>query len=66
MWEYFAETVKLPGESKDEAFTRWVTMMIPMGRPQTPEDMGKAALYLAMMENVTGQAINVDGGSVLF
>jgi meso-butanediol dehydrogenase / (S,S)-butanediol dehydrogenase / diacetyl reductase len=66
MWEYFAEAVKLPGESKDEAFTRWVTMMIPMGRPQTPEDMGKAALYLAMMENVTGQAINVDGGSVLF
>ena len=66
MWEYVAENVKGPGESKDEAFTRWVKMMIPMGRPQTPEDMGKAALYLATSENVTGQAINVDGGSVLF
>jgi meso-butanediol dehydrogenase/(S,S)-butanediol dehydrogenase/diacetyl reductase len=66
MWEYVAETVKGPGESKDEAFARWVKMLIPMGRPQTPEDMGQAALYLATSENVTGQAINVDGGSVLF
>jgi meso-butanediol dehydrogenase/(S,S)-butanediol dehydrogenase/diacetyl reductase len=66
MWEYAAETLKDPGESRDEAFARWVKMMIPLGRPQTPEDMGKAALYLATSENVTGQAINVDGGSVLF
>ena len=66
MWEYFAEMVKNPGESRDDAFTRWVKTMIPLGRPQTPEDMGKAALYLATSDNVTGQAINVDGGSVVF
>jgi meso-butanediol dehydrogenase/(S,S)-butanediol dehydrogenase/diacetyl reductase len=66
MWEYAAETVRAPGESSDEAFSRWVKMLIPMGRPQTPEDMGKAALYLATSAYVTGQAINVDGGSVLF
>jgi meso-butanediol dehydrogenase/(S,S)-butanediol dehydrogenase/diacetyl reductase len=66
MWEYLAETVKNPGESKDDAFTRWVKMMIPMGRPQTPEDIGKAAVYLATSDNVTGQAINVDGRTVLF
>jgi meso-butanediol dehydrogenase/(S,S)-butanediol dehydrogenase/diacetyl reductase len=66
MWEYLAEGVKEPGESKDQAFARWVKMFIPMGRPQTAEDIGRAALYLATSDNVTGQAINVDGGSVLF
>jgi meso-butanediol dehydrogenase/(S,S)-butanediol dehydrogenase/diacetyl reductase len=66
MWEYLAEAVKEPGESKDQAFARWVKMFIPMGRPQTAEDIGRAALYLATSDNVTGQAINVDGGSVLF
>ena len=34
----------------------------PLGRPQTPEDIGQLALYLVMAENVTGQAIEVDGG----
>ena len=35
---------------------------IPLGRPQTPDDIGELAVYLASAENVTGQAINVDGG----
>ena len=34
----------------------------PLGRPQTPEDIGQLAVYLSTAENVTGQAINVDGG----
>ena len=33
-----------------------------MGRPQTPDDIGALAVYLAGAPNVTGQAINVDGG----
>ncbi len=34
----------------------------PLGRDQTPEDMGRAAVFLATNRNITGQAITVDGG----
>ena len=62
MWEYLAESLKQTNESKEEAWQRWVTNVIPQGRPQTPDDIGQLAVYLALAENVTGQAINVDGG----
>jgi meso-butanediol dehydrogenase / (S,S)-butanediol dehydrogenase / diacetyl reductase len=62
MWEYLAEAFKDPGESKEEAWQRFARSMIPLGRPQTPADIGALAVYLATAENVTGQAINVDGG----
>ena len=35
---------------------------IPLGRPQTTQDMGEAALYLAQASNVTGIALPVAGG----
>jgi meso-butanediol dehydrogenase/(S,S)-butanediol dehydrogenase/diacetyl reductase len=62
MWEYLADTLKRPGESKEQAWQRYVQALIPLGRPQTPEDIGQLAVYLATAQNVTGQAINVDGG----
>jgi meso-butanediol dehydrogenase/(S,S)-butanediol dehydrogenase/diacetyl reductase len=62
MWEYLAETLKRPEESKEDAWQRYVKGLIPLGRPQTPDDIGQLAVYLAAAENVTGQAINVDGG----
>ena len=62
MWEYLAETLKKPQETKEDAWQRYIKGMIPLGRPQTPEDIGQLAVYLALAENVTGQAINVDGG----
>jgi meso-butanediol dehydrogenase/(S,S)-butanediol dehydrogenase/diacetyl reductase len=62
MWEYLAETLKGPEESKEDAWRRYVTGLIPLGRAQTPDDIGQLAVYLASAENVTGQAINVDGG----
>lgn len=65
MWEYLADRLKQPGESKEESWQRWVTRMIPLGRPQTPEDIGALAVYLATASNVTGQAINLDGGMEL-
>jgi NAD(P)-dependent dehydrogenase (short-subunit alcohol dehydrogenase family) len=36
----------------------------PLGRPIDPEDVAKAALYLAsdLAANVTGVALRVDGG----
>jgi meso-butanediol dehydrogenase/(S,S)-butanediol dehydrogenase/diacetyl reductase len=38
---------------------------IPLGREQTPEDIGYTAAFLASdyAKNITGQAINVSGGS---
>ncbi len=37
---------------------------IPLGRPQTAEDIGHACAYLArdLAENITGEALNVSGG----
>jgi NAD(P)-dependent dehydrogenase (short-subunit alcohol dehydrogenase family) len=38
-----------------------------MKREQAPADIGYAAVFLASEEarNITGQALNVDGGSVM-
>ncbi|MBQ1334793.1 MAG: SDR family oxidoreductase, partial [Clostridia bacterium] len=40
---------------------------VPMGRMQTPEDVGYAALFLCsdMAENITAQSLNIDGGMKL-
>jgi meso-butanediol dehydrogenase/(S,S)-butanediol dehydrogenase/diacetyl reductase len=62
LWEYLAERLKQPGESKEASWDRYVRALIPLGRAQTPEDIGDLAVYLATAENVTGQAMNVDGG----
>jgi meso-butanediol dehydrogenase/(S,S)-butanediol dehydrogenase/diacetyl reductase len=45
-------------------FERAVESMTPMKREQTPQDIGKLAAFLASDDarNITGQAINVDGG----
>jgi meso-butanediol dehydrogenase / (S,S)-butanediol dehydrogenase / diacetyl reductase len=62
MWEYLADKRKQEGESKENSFQRAIQARIPLGRPQTPEDMGQLAVYLATAENLTGQSINLDGG----
>ena len=50
-----------------EDFEQRVSAVSPMGRPQTPEDMGNLVAFLVSDEaqNITGQAINIDGGQVL-
>ncbi len=63
MFEYLSEGYREGEESKEQAWQRIQTIP-PLGRPQTPEDIGQLAVYLATAENVTGQAINVDGGIV--
>ena len=49
----------------EAAFEDRMTETIPLGRPQTPADMGRAAVYLATEPNVTGVAHNVAGGLVM-
>ncbi len=65
MWQLLAELWKKPGESIEESWKRNLDTIIPQGRDQTPADMGALAVYFATNDNVTGQAINVDGGSEL-
>lgn len=49
---------------KEESYEETVDRLIPLGRDQTPEDMGEAAVYLATSDNVTGEELTVDGGIV--
>jgi len=55
------------GMTPRQVFDKRVGDIIPMKREQTPEDIGWAAVFLASDEarNVTGQALNVDGGVVM-
>jgi len=55
------------GMTPREVFDKRVADIIPMKREQTPEDIGWAAAFLAsdQARNITGQALNVDGGSVM-
>lgn len=52
-------------EMKDprEVFLR-LTKMVPLGREQTPEDIGRVVAFFASEDarNITGQSLNVDGG----
>jgi NAD(P)-dependent dehydrogenase (short-subunit alcohol dehydrogenase family) len=70
MWDTGARVLSqgyLPfkGMSPDEVFISVVGNMIPMKRPQTAEDIGKTVVFLASEDarEITGQAINVDGGA---
>lgn len=55
------------GMTPRQVFDKRVKDLVPLGREQTPEDIGWAAVFLASDEarNVTGQALSVDGGTVM-
>jgi meso-butanediol dehydrogenase / (S,S)-butanediol dehydrogenase / diacetyl reductase len=58
---------ELKGLAPEQVFELTVKQRVPMGRPQMPEDIGNAVVFLASDEakEITGQALNVDGGSVM-
>ncbi|CAG9259927.1 Short-chain alcohol dehydrogenase associated with acetoin utilization [Paraburkholderia unamae] len=62
MWDRLADEWKNEGESVEDSWARHQLSLIPQGRAQTPQDMGRLALFFATMDNVTGQSVNVDGG----
>jgi meso-butanediol dehydrogenase/(S,S)-butanediol dehydrogenase/diacetyl reductase len=51
------------GVTPGEAFDTFVRQLTPLGREQTPEDIGEAVVYLCRAENVSGIALNVAGGA---
>lgn len=54
------------GMSAREIFDKITTTKTPLGRGQTAEDIGKTVVFLASDDarEITGQALNVDGGKV--
>ncbi len=65
---YIAETnPAFKGMTPRQVFEKRVSDLVPLKREQTPEDIGWAAVFLAsdQARNVTGQALNVDGGTVM-
>ena len=54
----------LEGLTGRQRFEKIIELGTPMQKEQTPEDIGKLAAFLASDDahNITGQAINVDGG----
>ena len=72
MWEAIALNHKalnpyVAGLSAREIFDRNIKATMPLGRPQTPEDIGKAVAFLASEDaaQITGQALNVNGGAIM-
>ena len=72
MWAEMAKWFKesfpaLAGKSPQEIFANRVKAVTPLRRPQEPEDIANLVVFLASEEarNITGQAINVDGGAVM-
>jgi meso-butanediol dehydrogenase/(S,S)-butanediol dehydrogenase/diacetyl reductase len=57
--------VEQAGEDRQATFAQYASSLMPLGRPQTPEDIGDAVVYLARADNVTGIALNVAGGLVM-
>ncbi len=51
------------GTTPDEAWERFIRERVPLGRPQTAEDIGQAVVFLCRADNITGESINVTGGS---
>ncbi len=63
MWlEHLLPTNATDHTQKTREFEKMMQERIPLGRPQTSEDMGQAALYLASANNVTGVSLSVSGG----
>jgi meso-butanediol dehydrogenase/(S,S)-butanediol dehydrogenase/diacetyl reductase len=63
MWlEHLLPANTTDPQEKSAAFEAAMHATIPLGRPQTVEDMGQAAVFLASAPNVTGVSLSVAGG----
>ena len=64
IWEHILDHTRKEGETREECRERSIREMIPLGRPQSAEDIADAVLFLTspLAANITGQALNVCGG----
>lgn len=62
MWDILADEYREGDETREQSWQRQVLAFVPQGRPQSVEEIGDLAVYLALAPSVTGQSINIDGG----
>ena len=69
LWEDLGETMAqaskgAQGSNASEVFDGRIRDLVPMGRPQSPEDIAALVAFLCsdFAANITGQVIGVDGG----
>ena len=74
MWEAIAnnrlhtdESLRAQGLTARDVFDAAIRERTPLGREQTPRDIGKAVAFFASDDasEITGQALNVNGGAVM-
>ncbi len=72
MWQAIAQNHKelnpdLADMDPRDIFEMQIKGTMPLGREQTPEDIGKAVAFLASDDasEITGQALNVNGGAIM-
>lgn len=68
MWEQLLDDkMKKMNLSREDAWKAMVGNLVPMGRPQTQEDIAGSVAFLlsSWADNITGQALNVDGGQCM-
>ena len=56
------------GMTPKERYLKNAESRVPLKRPQTPEDIGRAVVFLVSEDakNITGQVLHVDGGMRMF
>lgn len=67
LWDGMMADYAAKRKMAPEAVRPYLESKIPMGRLCTPEDVARAAVFLASDESayITGQALNVNGGGVM-
>jgi NAD(P)-dependent dehydrogenase (short-subunit alcohol dehydrogenase family) len=67
MWQHhlspaFADVMGILPEQNVETFTK---ANVPLRRPQSPGDIAQCVVYLCRGDNISGIALNVDGGHTM-
>ncbi len=64
-WLHTPNKISQGANDQQEVFKKAIQARTPLGREQTPEDIANAVTFLASDAaiNITGQALNVNGGS---
>jgi len=72
LWEKIAaQRIRILPEAKGmiprEYFDKFLVSRVPLKREQTVEDIGRTVVFLVSEDarNITGQSLNVDGGTVM-
>lgn len=72
LWDKGAQVLEktnpqFSGMSPQQIFSAMVQHLVPLQRPQHPDDIGNATVFFASAaaDQITGQALNVDGGAIL-